>query len=75
MGKPGPREWFEHGPLTIDEFVKETKAALDEFSENMKNLGTTNNLTNFQWFYTFGYWTEALEFLDEYRGKENGYIL
>lgn len=70
MGKPGLREWFEYGPLTIDEFVEETKLSLDAFAENMKNLGTTDNLTNFQWFYTFGFWNEALEFLDEYLNRK-----
>lgn len=65
MSKPGPRELFESKPMTVDEFVTQTKVALDTFSVNMKHL-LAPNFTDFEWFYMFGYWNEALEFIDEY---------
>jgi hypothetical protein len=65
MGKPGPRELFESEPMSVSEWVKGTKNSLDAFEKNMLNLNIDNR-TDFRWFYTYGFWCEALEFIDEY---------
>lgn len=65
MGKPGKLEWFNSDPISVDVYVEHAKHQLDAFAANMKNLGL-KDLTEFEWFYTFGFWNEALEFRDEF---------
>lgn len=65
MSKPGPLEIFNSGPYDIDEWVKQCKVSLDAFADNMKHL-KISPLSKFEWFYTFGYWNEALEYIDEF---------
>lgn len=67
MGKPGSREIFESDPMTIDEWVTGMHYAVDAFADNMRRL-ELGLLTDFEWFYTFGFWNESLEFRDEYPG-------
>lgn len=67
MGKPGPLELFDSHPMTINEFEDEVIQSVRGFCKNLRNLDNfkNNKLTFFEWYFTFGYWNEAMEFLDE----------
>lgn len=65
MGKPGTLEAFDSNPISIDEYVQHAKEELDAFANNMRYLKAEDR-TMFNWFYTLGFWNEALEFRDEF---------
>lgn len=41
-------------------------ANIQHLQKDEKYLEKTHRLTNFQWFFMFGFWLEALEFRDEF---------
>jgi hypothetical protein len=66
MGKPGDHKLFDIANLTVEEFVEEARHELSLFLVNMKQLKEGAKRSYFEWFYTFGFWNEALEFRDEF---------
>jgi len=67
MGKPGPIEYFDTPPMNIDKFIERAKLELECFCLNVKNLKGLKDKQQslFNWYITFGFWNESLEYLDE----------
>ncbi len=67
MGKPGPVEIFDTGPINVEDFIDRAKQQLDSFGKNMNNLKTMKRKRQslFNWYMTFGFWNESLEYIDE----------
>jgi len=73
MSKPGPKECHIREDMTILDFKDYIIAAAEGFCANIqhlqkdeKYLEKTYQMSNYEWFYTFGFWLEALEYRDEY---------
>lgn len=58
---------FDTEPVGINEFIETAKSDLDNFSKNVIYLENLANkqMTQFEWYMTFGYWCEWLDHFRE----------
>lgn len=64
---------FDTEPMGIDEFIHAAKKDLDNFAANVHKIQTLvdKQMTQFQWYMTFGHWAEYLDYFDELKGDYN----
>ena len=72
MSKPGKLEHFDSRPMTIDRWKEKIRIDIEGFIDNLHNLEyyKDKKFTMFEWYYIFGSWNEALEFLGEDKFKD-----
>ncbi len=68
-----PLDDIDTNPISLDEFGASAIKDICGFVDNIRGLSSLANkqLTQFEWYMTFGYWCEYLNYFDELN-KEMG---